>query len=423
MSESEIRVTVLKYPDRDNLVLAYTDPLSGKRKTKSAGTPIETEAWKIAGEWQKQLREGVCIIPSKVSWGTFVDRYTNEKLATLRPRTRDAATQALNRVQRVLGVDKPAKLTSEAMSRFQAKLRADGMKATTLGRHLRHVMAALRWGEKIGLLARAPKVEMPRKAKGSQAKSRGITAEEVDRLLAACPKVRPQDHEEWERFITGVWHSGLRLGEGVALTWHVGPFALDVSGDLPGFVIESEGQKSGKAEVCPVTPDLVTWLRATYPDARERSGRVFHLLNQRTGRPMQSHQVGEIVERIGRKAGVKVGSTSKRDKETGELVELPIFAGCHSLRRGFGSKWARRVSPSILKRLMRHSSITTTEAYYITLNAGDVSGELWAAFGPQAGAGSNKTVNTAPALARNDTREPAEQSTESLANKEVPLSL
>ena len=34
----EIRVTVIRYPDRANLVLAYTDPVSGKRQTKSAGT-------------------------------------------------------------------------------------------------------------------------------------------------------------------------------------------------------------------------------------------------------------------------------------------------------------------------------------------------------------------------------------------------
>jgi integrase len=280
---------------------------------------------------------------------------------------------------------------------------------------LRHIKAALRWGEKIGLVARAPQIEMPRKAKGSQAKSRGVTGEEWERMVAAAVKVRPTDSEEWERFITGVWHSGMRLAEAVNLTWHDGPFCLDVSGALPAFVIESEGQKSGKAETAPTTPDFAIWLRATYRDGRERSGRVFRLLNIRTGRPMEAHRVGEIIERIGRKAGVKVGTTTKRDKETGAMVETPVFAGCHSLRRGFGSKWARKVSPSILKRLMRHSSVATTESYYVTMNAGDVSGELWTQFGPQ----SNISVNIQPEWARNDTRDPAEQTTESLDHKHV----
>ena len=417
----EIRVSVVRYPDRKNLVLAYTCPLSGKRKTKSAKTPVEKVAWKAASEWETELLSGRHCPPSKVTWESFVERYTQEKLTTLRPRTRDAALGALRHVKRVLDVDKAVKLTAGTMSQFQAKLRTEGMKDTTLSKVLRHIKAALRWGEKVGLVARAPQVEMPRKAKGSQAKSRGITAEEVDRMLIAAEGIRAADAEEWKRFITGVWHSGLRLAEAVTLTWNDGPFCLDVSGDLPAFVIESEGQKSGKAETAPTTPDFAIWMRATFPDARERNGRVFRLLNMRTGQPMEAHRVGEIIERIGRAAKVKVGTTSKRDKE-GKAVEVPVFAGCHSLRRGFGSKWARKVSASILKRLMRHSSVATTEAYYVTFNAGNVSDELWAAFGPKAGE-SNIFGNTRPVLAGNETREPAGQSTESLDNKDVPFTV
>jgi integrase len=285
------------------------------------------------------------------------------------------------------------------MSEFQEKLRGEGMKETTLARNCRHIKAALRWGEKMGIVARAPQIEIPRKAKGSQAKSRGVTGEEFERMLAAVPAIRPKDAQEWQRFLTGVWHSGLRLSEAVGLTWHSGLFCLDVSGRLPSFVIEPEGQKSDKPEVAPVTPDFVAWLRTTYPDARERDGRVFQLLNLRTGRPMEPHRVGEIVEKIGRKAKIKVGMATKRDKKTGKVVEIPVFAGCHSLRRGFGSKWARRVSPSILKRLMRHSSIATTEGYYVTLNADEVTRELCAEFGQKVAAGNisgNKAPQTSP---------------------------
>ena len=34
----EIKVTVVKYPDRENLVLRYKDPMTGKCPTKSAKT-------------------------------------------------------------------------------------------------------------------------------------------------------------------------------------------------------------------------------------------------------------------------------------------------------------------------------------------------------------------------------------------------
>ena len=38
----------------------------------------------------------------------------------------------------------------------------------------------------------------------------------------------------------------------------------------------------------------------------------------------------------------------------------------HDLRHSFGSIWAERVSPSVLKEMMGHSSITTTERYIHT---------------------------------------------------------
>ncbi len=60
-----------------------------------------------------------------------------------------------------------------------------------------------------------------------------------------------------------------------------------------------------------------------------------------------------------------------------------MFAGCHSLRRAFGSKWARKVSHSTLKRLMRHASIATTESYYVHLDAADLGQELWRDFRPK----------------------------------------
>ena len=39
--------------------------------------------------------------------------------------------------------------------------------------------------------------------------------------------------------------------------------------------------------------------------------------------------------------------------------------------------------PPILKRLMRHASITTSEAYDVDLDANAVADELWAKFSPE----------------------------------------
>ena len=53
---------------------------------------------------------------------------------------------ALDHLQRLVNPDRLAKLTPQVMSRFQAEARKEGMKATTLARHLRHIKACLRWG-------------------------------------------------------------------------------------------------------------------------------------------------------------------------------------------------------------------------------------------------------------------------------------
>lgn len=130
--------------------------------------------------------------------------------------------------------------------------------------------------------------------------------------------------------------------------------------------------------------------------SKKRYGFHDHRTNQR----LSPHRVGQIVERVGQKAGVKVGTRlTKRDKTTGKPQEVAVFAGCHSLRRGFGSKWARRVAPSVLKRLMRHASIATTEAYYVHLDAADVGNELWEKWGavsPATAAGLQHSSNTPP---------------------------
>jgi integrase len=80
-----------------------------------------------------------------------------------------------------------------------------------------------------------------------------------------------------------------------------------------------------------------------------------------------------LVSKIGKKAKVV---TNKAEGK---------YAGCHDLRRSFGTRWAKRVMPAVLKRLMRHASIQTTMAYYVDLDAAEVADELWAKFGAKEG--------------------------------------
>lgn len=415
----EIKVTVCKYPDRKNLVLRYVDPITGKQRTKSAGTTIESEAIKAAGKWEDELRSGRYQSPSKLTWAEFRKRYENEKLAAMPESSRVAYRVALDHLGRIVNPDRLAKVTPQVMSRFQAEARKQGMKTTTLARHLRHIKASLRWAERQGLIAKAPAIEMPKLPKGqSMAKHRPVTAEEFDRMIAAVPKVRRHDSAEWERLLRGLWLSGLRLGEALALDWSEGPFVLDTLGRHPRFVIEAEGQKSRRSEVVPVTPDFAEWILAEVPKA-ERTGRVFKVVDRSTGSRLAVATAGPIISSIGRKAGVVVGQADKLVTEDGKRVKRTVkaFAGAHDMRRAFCSRWAKQVMPAVLQRLARHANIATTMTFYVSLPADEIGAELWAKFGKDKGGRKAKVTNKVTS-AENSQGDGSEYQPQTIAAKE-----
>jgi len=72
---------------------------------------------------------------------------------------------------------------------------------------------------------------------------------------------------------------------------------------------------------------------------------------------------------LGKAAKVKVDETSVKDTKTGKAKRKSVWASAHDLRRSFGFRWARRVMPMVLKELMRHESVATTEKFYVGINA------------------------------------------------------
>jgi integrase len=137
---------------------------------------------------------------------------------------------------------------------------------------------------------------------------------------------------------------------------------VGLSGRHPRFAIKAAAQKSGQDELLPMTPDFAEFLLGT-PEA-ERVGRVFRLNVTGTSTPLSAHSVGAKVAAIGARAGVVVNPV---DRKT---------ASVHDLRRGFATRWARRVTPAILQRLMRHSSIATTMTYYVDLDTDKMADDL-----------------------------------------------
>ncbi len=63
------------------------------------------------------------------------------------------------------------------------------MAKRTVAKHLRNLKKLLRRAERLGMIPKAPHVQMPKGASRPKAKGRAITAEELDRMLVKVDDV------------------------------------------------------------------------------------------------------------------------------------------------------------------------------------------------------------------------------------------
>ncbi len=255
--------------------------------------------------------------------------------------------------------DKLNRITAQWVTRFQKRLLDAGRAPATVESHCRHLKAALNWAKDQGWLLSVPKFGKLKKAKSAKVmKGRPITGEEFDRMLDAVDALPERQRDSLKFILRGLWYSGLRLGEALSLTWDqwADGIRVDTSGKYTVLLIPSDGEKGGKDRTYPITPDFEEFLFSVPPEDRE--GYVFSPELYR-GVCRRLDTVSKAISKLGEKAAVKV------DQVKGK----PVYASAHDLRRAFGQRWSRKVSAMVLKELMRHASVTTTEKYYVDINA------------------------------------------------------
>src|SRR5690606_7834544 len=187
--------------------------------------------------------------------------------------------------------------------------------------------------------------------------------------LRACRSRRQA--AEWRQMIKLLWLSGLRLSEALELSWDRPPLTIDLDAKpYPLIVIEASGQKNRSDSAIPLTPDFAAWL-AKVP-RRQRTGYVVDVRNA-AGKRYTVDKLSDEITEIGKAAGIVVAPARGRRKEK--------YASSHDLRRSFATRWAMRVRPMTLQRMMRHANIATTLKYYVGLSTADVGVELWSGLG------------------------------------------
>ena len=111
MSE-EIKVHVVKYPDRENLVMRYRDPHTGKQVQRSTGTSNKRDAERKAAKWEAELREGRYQKRCKMSWEDFRAYYSENALPGLAVASMSSYETTLNVFERATNPQRLADVTT-----------------------------------------------------------------------------------------------------------------------------------------------------------------------------------------------------------------------------------------------------------------------------------------------------------------------
>lgn len=390
-----IRVYVIEY-GRDKLMLRTVWP-DGTQKHESVETTDRKVAERLAALREDELRKeaielalnGPKVIPTRKTWQDFRDALSLQLLPTFAESTRRKYATVLNAFERH---SKPTvefldEVTTPKVSEFLAAWRLDGAEEATLFGSLGHFRAALAWGKEQGWLKELPIIRRPRIEDNEPTKGRGITQAEFTKMLKKTKEVVGAEERHWKHAQEGLFLSGLRLGEGINLSWDIpGTIRVDLSGSFPMLDIPRKRQKKRKSELWPITPDFAAFLLKT--PASKRTGWVFQfpmpVKNETEFRRVDS--ISKIISAIGEAAKIVV------DEERGK------FASAHDFRRSFGIRWAEVLMPAELQSLMRHAAIETTMKFYTRQKSETLAAKIWEK--------GNISGNTKPKPAAPKTKKP-----------------
>ena len=242
-----IRVRLHRYGGRPYGLIWECGQRSGE---VSSGTTNRREAERAAGRLEEQLAQGV--IPGKsegvaITWAEFRHRYESEWLATMSEGSAGGWRAAANHFERICSPALLMDVNKSMLSKFRGGLESMGLSDASARSYYRALHAGLGWAADVAdLIDTAPTVRMRRAKKQSNVmRSRPIVAEEFDRMLLAISQVRPNDAEQFERFMRGLWLTGLRISELNRMRWERGaPCHVDLAAKVPVIVFLG-GQKNG----------------------------------------------------------------------------------------------------------------------------------------------------------------------------------
>jgi integrase len=362
-NSKRIVVWVQHFADRPYLMLQWHDPVTGKRKSKSAETCNPVEAEKLRADLEYELNHGLHFEGGRMPWEKFRELFEREYVAPLRPNTRFNYEDTLDLFEELCQPKRLDQVSVRTVSAFATAMRTrptrgrPGMKPGTVKVRLQFLSTALHWAAEQGLLAKCPKFP---KVQAPERKPQPVPAESFERILEKAPDANMRAY-----LLTG-WLAGLRLSEAHMLEWEPSEDApyLDLAGN---HIVLPAGFVKGKSDQW---VPLDGRLREALEALPRQGKRVFHFPAWGRGPEISASAVSDRVTRLARLAGVRLTM--------------------HTLRKGFGCRYAGKVPAQVLQKLMRHRNIRTTMDYYA-----NVDDAVEAAVEAECNAQRNSSRNTA----------------------------
>lgn len=333
-------------------IVKWTDPISGRRRQQKLGTRKKREAWCLAADLADEIESGAAI--GGVPWLTFCERYEQQHLAKLSPKSIEGWRTVKWFVEEACPLNSIQQANDVWVDRFIDAVLAKEVSTNTEATYLARIKAALSWACKKRYLRQMPYIAVNWERRP---RSEAVTAKQFEAMLAAIPAVRPKDWPLWRRLMRGQYFTGLRISELLELSWDLSADIRVVDGDRP--VIRFDRQKNRQRQVRPVVPEA--W--EIIAESPVRSGVVFPIPGARG--QMSTKKVIQRVSEIGEAAGVVT------NRETGK------FASSHDIRRAFYDWCAEKYGKKIASLLMRHADEQTTDTFYNTHEAEQLGDLLW----------------------------------------------
>lgn len=344
-----VNVTVRKRSDTGYYQLQAISPLNGRELRRSARTTILKEAMKAAAAWEAELEQGV--VSRRINWEELTMKLADEYLPRLKRNSQITMRSTVNAFRVFVQPEANiASITGGTISAWTAKLRKEGLRETTIARHLRCLKVILNWAVSLELIPRCPAITMPANvSKKRFLKGRALTEEDFQQLCQASDKL----NSTFTPLLKLLWLSGLRISEAHRLSFDSPPNQVDLKNRR--FIFHAGGQKSGHDETIPLLPELYDFLASL----GHSSGLVVRPMVN--GRPASLDAVKRQIRAIGEASRLVVNS------------EIGKYVTAHDLRRSFGTRWALQVHPLVLKKLMRHETLDTTLRFYVDLDDSQIS--------------------------------------------------